>query len=108
VGGQRRFSVRGDFTSNASRPTLVLKTSPRVWFVFALFILVAGIVTFAVLMNLQAPSFVDLFFPLMIGIVIAFLTFWEFRKIAHLMDEVEDLLGKREQWWKTENRDDHP
>jgi hypothetical protein len=63
--------------------------------------MMGGIIMIALLSNLETLSFMDLFFTLMIGIVIIFITVWEFRRIAHLMDEVEDLIGKREEWWKT-------
>ena len=101
IGGERRPSVRGEFRTPSSRPTLILKPSPHWGFVVAIFVVMGGIITIAVLSNLQTLSFMDLLFTLMIGIVIIFITVWEFRRIAYLMDEVEDLIGKREEWWKT-------
>jgi len=100
VGGERRPSVRGEFRTPSSRPTLILKPSPRWGFVVGFFVMMGGIITIALLSNLETLSFMDLFFTLMIVIVIIFITVREFRRIAHLMDEVEDLVGKKEEWWK--------
>ncbi|MCA9428721.1 MAG: hypothetical protein KC994_26825 [Candidatus Omnitrophica bacterium] len=45
---------------------------------------------------------------LIIELFFIFYLVWDLRNAILLMDEVEGLIGKREAWWKIENRDDHP
>ncbi|MCA9432129.1 MAG: hypothetical protein KC940_16580, partial [Candidatus Omnitrophica bacterium] len=102
---RRIFRVVGTF--NTSRPSryLRLKLDPALWVVFALLLpIFGGVVTCLIVTDSHGTALPFLF----VALILCLYLVWDLRNAIVLMDEVEDLIGKREEWRRIENRDDHP
>jgi hypothetical protein len=95
--GTKTLGVRGDFRMASSRPTLILNPSPPWWFVFSLPVVFFGIIVVAWLNDPESFEILGFLFALIIGIAFEVGMYWEYGRNVHLIDEVEDLIGKEEE-----------
>ena len=96
----RIFRVVGTFDSLDAAPSARLKIDPPVWYIFLVLFVVNGVaIAFSSLSSSDAP----LIPFLIIELFFIFYLVWDLRNAILLMDEVEDLIGKREAWWRTED-----